>query len=99
MRQTIPGVWQVSSAAPQPHVSRPETLQIPPTWPIDGRADAGQPSMQVPPEAQALPGTQLAKGAASDASWPIEPPAASEPFLSVPASGRRRQLQVFGTFS
>jgi hypothetical protein len=89
MRQVVPGVWQVVSTAPQPQVSRPGTLQIPPTEPMLGLTEAGQPSTQVEPDPQALPGAQLA-------SEPSDP---SEPFRSVPASATGRQLQLPGTGS
>ena len=86
-----------------PHVSRPGTLQIPPTDPIDGFADAGQPSMQVAPDPHALPGTQLLNGPPSFAptalSGTVESSALSDWLRSVAASATGRHVQAFGTGS
>jgi hypothetical protein len=100
MRQTVPGVVHVSSVAPHPHVSRPGTLQMPPTDPIDGLTEAGQPSMQVEPDPQAPPGTQLLNGPPSfAASSEVDPLVASDDLPSIAASATGRHVQVFGTGS
>ncbi|HVW69148.1 MAG TPA: hypothetical protein VHB68_09240 [Steroidobacteraceae bacterium] len=96
----MPGVVHESSTAPHPQVSRPETLQIPPTDPIDGFAEAGQPSMQVAPEPQALPGTQLVSGPPPfELSTEVRASVASAALRSVAASTTGRHPHPFGTGS
>jgi hypothetical protein len=70
---------------------------MPLTDPIDGLAEAGQPSMQVEPDPQVLPGAQLPNGPPSlAASSTVGPSVASDDLPSVAASATGRHAQAFG---
>ena len=62
IKQTVPGVVHGSRTTPHPQVSRPGTLQMPGTEPIEGLADDGHPSMHLEPVPQPVAGSQLASG-------------------------------------